>query len=372
MNAPSFTTEHQDQAIVPARHLDFSLFYFGNADIYDDENNKYKLLTEGAKYGDRHGYTAIWTPERHFNEFAGLYPNPSVLGAAIAAITKNIGIRAGSVVIPLHNPLRVAEDWSVIDNLSGGRAGIACASGWQANDFVLAPDNYRNRHEVMYKNIETIQRLWKGASIDFEDGNGHLKDTRIFPRPIQPQLPMWVTTNGNLDTFRSAARLGLNILTNFWGSSPEELRSRIQAYREIWAESGHPGEGKIVLMLHTYIAETREAAYEKARKPLIHYLRSSFGLFKTNAISGGNPDTESFTPEEIESMLDYSFTRYVSGSSLVGSHEDALEVLQKVSSIGVDEIACLLDFGVDFNAVMEGLDHLTTVKQTYQEKISRS
>lgn len=358
--------------IAAARHLDFSLFYFGNADVYDDVQEKYKLLIEGARYGDRNGYTAVWTPERHFNEFAGLYPSPAVAGAAIAASTSRIGIRAGSVVLPLHNPVRVAEDWSVIDNLSGGRAGIACASGWQANDFVLAPEHYAERHNVMYKHIEQIQHLWQGGAITLPDGNGQQKDTRIFPRPLQATLPMWVTSNGNLDTFRSAGRLGLNILTNFWGTSADELGEKINVYRQAYRQHGHPeGAGKIVLMLHTYVAPTREEAYEKTRIPLINYLRSSFGLFRQNATSNGsNPEIHGFSPQEIENMLDYSFYRYVSGSSLVGAPEDVIQVLTRFSSLGVDEIACLIDFGLGYEDIMKGLERFTAVKDTYQRKFT--
>ena len=80
--------------------------------------DRYRLLLEGARFADRHGFAAVWTPERHFHAFGGLYPNPAVTGAALAAITERIGIRAGSVVLPLHNPIRVAEEWSVVDNLS--------------------------------------------------------------------------------------------------------------------------------------------------------------------------------------------------------------------------------------------------------------
>ncbi|ASZ13648.1 LLM class flavin-dependent oxidoreductase [Chitinophaga pendula] len=362
----------KDTITPAARHLDFSLFYFGNADAYDDVKEKYKLLIEGARFGDKNGFTAVWTPERHFNEFAGLYPSPAVAGAAIAASTSRIGIRAGSVVLPLHNPIRVAEEWSVIDNLSGGRAGIACASGWQANDFVLAPDHYTERHAVMYKHIEQIQHLWKGGAITLKDGNGQQKDTRIFPRPLQIQLPMWITSNGNLDTFRAAGRLGLNILTNFWGSSPDELGEKINVYRQARRQHGHSeGEGKVTLMLHTYVAPTREDAYEKTRTPLINYLRSSFGLFRHFVASNGNnPEIQRFSEQEIENMLDYSFYRYVSGSSLVGAPQDVEQVLIRFSSLGVDEIACLIDFGLEYEDIMKGLQRLTAVKDNYQAMVS--
>ena len=83
-----------------AKPLDFSLFYFAD-DSDQPGRDRYRLLLEGAKFADRNGFAAIWTPERHFHAFGGLYPNPSVTGAAVAAITERVGIRAGSVVLPL-------------------------------------------------------------------------------------------------------------------------------------------------------------------------------------------------------------------------------------------------------------------------------
>src|SRR5947208_4886832 len=148
------------------RPLDFSLFYF-SADQGEDPTNKYRLLLEGARFADRHGFAAVWTPERHFHRFGGLYPNPSVTAAAIAAITEHVRIRAGSVVLPLHHPARVAEEWAVVDNLSHGRVGISFASGWQPDDFVVAPANYAERKELMYRQIETVRQLWRGDGVSF-------------------------------------------------------------------------------------------------------------------------------------------------------------------------------------------------------------
>src|SRR4029079_2414131 len=143
------------------RPVGFSLFYFA-ADAGDESCGKYRLLLEGAKFADTHDFEAIWTPERHFHPFGGLYPNPSLTSAAIAVLTNRIQIRAGSVVLPLHNPIRCAEEWSVVDNLSNGRVGLSCASGWHAAAFALAPDNFRDRRTLMASGIETVRALWRG------------------------------------------------------------------------------------------------------------------------------------------------------------------------------------------------------------------
>ncbi|NSL85720.1 LLM class flavin-dependent oxidoreductase [Chitinophaga sp. Mgbs1] len=352
----------------PVKPLDFSLFYFGNADNSQEED-KYRLLLEGAKYADNNGYAAVWTPERHFHEFGGLYPSPALMGAALAVLTKNIAIRAGSVVLPLHHPLRVAEEWSVIDNLSGGRVGIACASGWHAGDFVLSPGQYSSRHENMYTMIDTVQRLWRGEQLEFPDGNNVMKKTRIFPSPRQQELPIWLTSANSIQTFISAGKAGAGVLTHLLGETTEGLAIKIAAYRKAFAESGHDiSKAKVALMLHTYIGEDINVTYDKARIPFMNYLRTSVSLMKTFAADlNVNIESEQFSEEDMQSLLEHAFNRYVSTASLIGTRATAMEMLKKLSRIGVDEIACLIDFGVGFEDTMNGLENITVLKDSYQQ-----
>ena len=81
-------------------------------------------------------------------------------------------IRAGSVVGPLHHPLRIAEEWSVVDNISGGRVGISFASGWHATDFALRPENYADRRQYTLDYIDQVRKLWRGEAIQTVDGVG--------------------------------------------------------------------------------------------------------------------------------------------------------------------------------------------------------
>src|SRR5262245_7215597 len=129
--------------------MDFGIMFFSSADQKDNDN-KYKLLIDATKYADQHGFCSVWTPERHFHEFGGLFPNPTVTSAALAVITKQIHIRAGSLISPIHDPVRIAEEWSVVDNLSNGRIAISFGSGWNVNDFVFFPQRYEQRQLIMY------------------------------------------------------------------------------------------------------------------------------------------------------------------------------------------------------------------------------
>jgi natural product biosynthesis luciferase-like monooxygenase protein len=351
------------------RALDFSLFYFGN-ETAEADPDRYRLTLEGAKFADRHGFKAIWTPERHFHSFGGLYPNPSVMGAAIATITERIQIRAGSVVLPLHHPLRVAEEWALVDNLSKGRVGVSIASGWHDRDFTLAPDNFAERKEVMRRGIETVRKLWRGDAIEFKGGRGNAFPVKVYPRPVQRELPIWVTAAGSPETFRLAGEIGANVLTHFLGQEIEELAKKINIYREARRVAGHEGEGCVSVALHTFVGENLDQVRATVHDPLCRYLRESVELLRD--LSQGlypGADVKKLSEEEMQAVVEYSFNRYFAACGLLGTPETCRKTLQKLSAIGIDDIACLIDFGVETNAVLKSLELLDKVRAEWQGRV---
>ncbi|NSY40582.1 MupA/Atu3671 family FMN-dependent luciferase-like monooxygenase [Leisingera sp. ANG59] len=355
------------------RKIDFNLFYWGNDDGPGPQ--KYRLLLEGAKFADQHGFNAVWTPERHFHAFGGPYPNPSVTGAAVAAVTQNIGVRSGSCVAPLHHPARIAEEWAVIDNLTAGRAGIGFASGWQPDDFILRPENTPPANKpALFETIETVRRLWRGEEAAFPRKDGGEHHVLTQPRPVSKELPVWVTTAGNPETWREAGSIGANVLTHLLGQSIDEVAGKIRIYHDALREAGHdPADFKVTLMLHSYLAGTREEARRIAREPMKDYLRSAAGLIKQYAWAFPafkkpegvkNPfemDLEMLSEEELEAILDFAFERYFEDSGLFGTIQDACQRVEQLKRIGVDEIACLIDYGIAPEVVLEGLKPLAQV-----------
>jgi natural product biosynthesis luciferase-like monooxygenase protein len=346
--------------------IDFSLFYFADDNAVYGED-KYRLYREGALFADRHELTAVWTPERHFHEKAGLYPNPSVLSGALATITKHIKLRAGSVVLPLHNSLRAAEEWSVVDNLSNGRVGISFTSGWMPNDFAFFPDRYPNKRDEMFRGIAEVQRLWRGESIPGRDGLGKEIEVRIFPKPIQAELPIWLTCSGGPEMFEKAGELGFHCLTALLTQSIEEVAPKIKLYRDALVRHGHdPRSGKVTMMMHTFIGEDAEAVLQKVRVPLTKYLKSHLSLIETGAQSLNlELDVrEHEDPEKYRDQLaEFAFQRYYRTASLIGTPTSCMKMIEKLKAIGVDEVACLIDFGVDVDSVLESLDHLVVLRE---------
>ena len=342
--------------------MEFSLFYF-SGDGSKVQKNKYNLLIESAKFADQNDFSAVWTPERHFHPFGGLYPNSSLTSTALAMVTKQIQLRAGSVVMPLHNPARVAEEWSVVDNLSNGRVALAFASGWTMDDFVLSTESHANRKKTMWKGIQAVQKLWKGEQVEFKDATGKVFNVRTFPRPIQSKLPTWIVCQSSA-TFIEAGKIGANILTSLLGGTLEEVAPQISLYRQSLEQNGYdPKAGKVAIMIHTFVGEDFDTVKEAAREPFYNYLKTHIDLLENLARNAGiKVDLEKFTEADINSLLQFAYEGWLKGRTLIGSKTTCMQMIERFKKAGIDEVACLIDFNDNFDAVMASLPHLKDLK----------
>lgn len=341
--------------------MKFSLFYF-DGDGSRRTENAYRLLLDSARFADEHGFLALWLPERHFHAFGGLYPNPALIHAALAMVTRNVRLRSGSVVMPLHHPVRVAEDWAVLDNLSGGRAGIAIASGWTMEEFVLSREPHGLRRSLMWRGYEQVTRLLAGEAVEFEDADGNLVAARTLPRPLQPRIPFWVACQST-ETFVEAGRRGVNVLCSLLGESLEEVAPKIRAYREALDRHGHdPAAGRISMMVHTFLGPDEAAVKARVIGPFSDYLRTHYHLLESLAKSmklGIN--LADFSEADLESLLQFGVEGFMRGRSLIGTPDACKPVVEALAAAGVDEVACLIDFVQDHDLVMAGLPHLAAL-----------
>ncbi|MEG8024548.1 LLM class flavin-dependent oxidoreductase [Sphingomonas aurantiaca] len=363
-------------SVAPARQrpMDFSLFYFSSA-ANDAKLGKYRLLLEGAKFADTHGFAAVWTPERHFHAFGGLYPNPAVTSAAIAAVTEHVQIRAGSVVLPLHHPVRVAEDWAMVDNLSNGRVGISFAAGWQPDDFVLRPDSFADAKQVMLREIDVVRRLWRGETVAFDGALGKPVAVGTQPRPVQPELPFWLTAAGNIETFAAAGAMGANLLTHLLGQTVDEPG------REDRRVSPCQGSGRVSrnwpCLAHA--AQLRRSGCRRRTRygaRAAHRLSAQLGqphqaiclvVPRLQASPGDGAgerhrSRRASARTSLTSVLEHAFERYYADAGLFGTPATCAAMVARVAQAGVDEIACLIDFGIAPEVVLDHLPWLDRVR----------
>ncbi|MFG3392319.1 MupA/Atu3671 family FMN-dependent luciferase-like monooxygenase [Streptomyces parvus] len=331
----------------------------------------YDALFETVRFADEHGFSSVWLPERHFDSFGGLFPNPSVLASVVARETGRIRINAGSVVLPLHDPVRVAEEWSVVDNLSGGRVGIGCATGWHARDFALHPDRFADRRRIAFDHLDEVRRLWRGEAVRRRTGEGAEAEIRIRPRPVQEEPPFFLAASGQPASYEEAARRGLGVVTNLMSQTVEELAANIALYRRTRAACGlDPDAGRVTVLVHTYLGDDHATARADALEPMVRYLRSSL-LMRSAATAAGQrrEDVAAASEEDLDYLFRRAYDRYCDRRALIGTPDSVAPFVAALHGAGVDEIAALVDFGMDRERLRSGLEHLDVLRRRTRERV---
>ena len=343
---------------------DFSLMFFGGVER-DRVAEQYDFLLETAEFADRRGFRALWLPERHFDPFGGLFPNPALLHAAVAVRTTRLRLRAGSVVLPLHHPARVAEEWAVVDQLSRGRVEVSFAPGWNADDFALAAAPFADRYRVLQETIDVVRRLWAGETVQYAHGNGPPADLTTYPRPVQPILPMWTTVAGAERNFAWAGRAGLNVLTHLFDQTIDDLKRKIGTYRAARTEAGlDPRGGRIAVAVHAFVSDDAALVQREAEGGYVRYSCANRGMLARLAAARGGADFR-LGEADAEPFARFLFDKFLKGRSLIGSAADCRRVVNDLIAADVQDVTALLDFGPSREAIRATLPALAELATSY-------
>jgi len=165
----------------------------------------------------------------HHNAEDGYSPSPIVFAAAVAGRTQNVGINIAAIILPLHNPIRLAEDLAVLDLVSRGRAGWVFAVGYRREEYAMMGVDIDRRAELMEFGIETLKQAWTGEQFEY---NGVA--SRVMPRPYtQPRPP--IVLGGNS---KAAARRAARVADGFMPGKAGVM----SVYREeLIKQGGDPG-----------------------------------------------------------------------------------------------------------------------------------
>ncbi len=257
------------------------------------------------------GFEQVWLTEHHFNAFsvsASLFP----LLAHLAARTRRIKLGAGALLLPFHDPVRVAEDAATIDALSGGRLLLGVGKGGpfpdQFRHFGVAHDESRER---MYEAIDLLEKLFADTGVDHISTHYRYQDLSTYPRPLRTPLPIWLAST-NDESLALAARRGYGLM----GPSAAPLvriRERLDAFHALAPQQSPP----FVLARYLLCAEDNTQAREEAR-PFIR----DFGKNMRAAIRK-TPASEPIRPFG-ESAEAYEETRLL-GNAIVGDPAACIE-----------------------------------------------
>jgi alkanesulfonate monooxygenase SsuD/methylene tetrahydromethanopterin reductase-like flavin-dependent oxidoreductase (luciferase family) len=212
-----------------------------------------------AELADEVGLDYYFSAERHFMP---LYrtPAPSVWLGAVAARTRRIRIGALAYILPLHNPVRLAEEVSMLDHLSGGRMEVGAGLGHRPQELVSLGVDPESRHALMMEGLVLMLRAWRGETFD-HPGDVYQYQGLYVEAPVQrPHPPLWYAGNDPAAA-GWAARNGLSLAVGFQPNAP--LRAPAMAYREAERDAGEDPTRRLALMRHLYVADSDDQAMEE-------------------------------------------------------------------------------------------------------------
>ena len=226
------------------------------------------------------GLDIAWLGEMHFSPSRSVLSAPIAVASAIASRTRRMRVGLAVQVLPLNNPLRIAEEVATVDHISQGRfdLGIGRSGFPRVYDIYGVP--YAESQARFQEALEIILEAWKGESFSYEGKFYQFKNAAVAPRPYQlphPPLRMAATTE---ETFPRVGQMGLPIFVGLRGMDISVLSKHLKAYREAWQAAGHPGEGDVCLRIPVYAAPTEKAAREEPRDSITYYFARQAELTK--------------------------------------------------------------------------------------------
>ncbi|MGB0618601.1 MAG: LLM class flavin-dependent oxidoreductase [Myxococcota bacterium] len=222
----------------------------------------YQAAIEMSEWAESRGCVSIQVCEHHRSK-DGYLPAPMILASAIAARTKTVPLQIAALIVPLHDPIELAEQMSVLDIVSGGRVTYVCAIGYVPAEYAMFGQQMKGRGKRLEESLSVMQRLWNGEEVEYE---GRL--AKVTPLPHTPGGPPILLGGGVAASARRAARLGLGILG--MGTDPNLEQIYLDACKEYGTEPGlcmNPTDGA---PMSAFVARDPDEAWAKWGPHLLH------------------------------------------------------------------------------------------------------
>lgn len=342
--------------------MDLSLFYLPTwRDGYAPTlTGYYEEMTESIKLADELGWARALTTEHHFHYYGGAVPNPAVILAAWARETKNIRLAPAVSLMQLRDPLKVAEDYALVDQLSGGRVDMGVAKGFVPHEFDAFHIDQAEVPERIAEGLEICRKFWAGEP--FEYGGNHFSFDRLQPWPpaVTGALPIWNAASNSRESFLNAAQQGYHLMMNHYPMSAASVAEKFGWYCESWEKAGrNPSDRKAMIAFMTHIADTEEQAIEEAKAALQEHA-GAFG----KVMRGEQWDTN--WAGDISILLQMcendDWRDMFRRRTLICSPEQAAERIQRYIDLGFTEISFMARY-----ATLTHEQTMTTVRRISEE-----
>ncbi len=238
-----------------------------------DYRRAYKEMLGQIEYAEELGFDSVWLAEHHGSAY-GSMPSPAVAAASIATITERLRIGIAVSILPFGNPVRIAEDYAMVDVISNGRLDMGVGRGYQPREFAMLglADTQEHSRAIFAESLDVLVGLWENERFSYQGEYYQLDDVGITPRPVQtPRPPIYVAAISP-ESFALVEKYGLNIMvTPTLMSLPELKENVIEAKKRLIKAGRAPESLNFPMNWQMHLAPTREEAEQRPSEALDWY-----------------------------------------------------------------------------------------------------
>jgi len=299
-------------------------------------------VVDGA---EKWGLDAIWLAELHFDPERSVLSSPMCIASAIAARTERMKIGVAVQVLPLCNPLRIAEEAATVDQISHGRLIFGVGRSGVAKTYEAYGVPYAESRDRFAETLEIILKAWTEPVMSYQGRFHSFSDVTVTPQPYQKPTPPIRVAATSPDTFTTTGRQGLPIFLAVRHEDARMFAPQIATYREAYAAAGHPGKGQVFLRAPGYIAPTMYDARNDAEASLLHYYHAQARLLADSAKRAG-VDQVARRNETAERLAAMTYDEALRGSVFIGTPDSVAAQLHALQDdLALDGVLLELNCG---------------------------
>jgi alkanesulfonate monooxygenase SsuD/methylene tetrahydromethanopterin reductase-like flavin-dependent oxidoreductase (luciferase family) len=301
-------------------------------------------ITAEALYADEIGMHSAWIGEHHFNSL-GVLSCPDLVLAVVAAQTKHIRLAPAVTVLPLHHPIRVAEQWATLDLLSGGRVDFAAGRGYDSREYLPFNVSFADNQSIFEEGMELVRTLWSAEGRISHHGRHYsFDDVRITPKAIQRPLPTYVASFSR-PSIELAARLGCGLIVAPFAAAMSfgGLKQVADLYHESCAKFGTQ-PGRLMCSYFTHFADDQAQEDAQRARQIRYYRECVIPAFPGDPRTA--PPSYRYFIEMVDRLQKVKPEDLTENSVLLGSAERIADTLKKVEAAGFSEVILYFNVGM--------------------------
>jgi alkanesulfonate monooxygenase SsuD/methylene tetrahydromethanopterin reductase-like flavin-dependent oxidoreductase (luciferase family) len=323
--------------------------YFTLSDNHYENNNRSSNqfvadITAEALYAERLGMHSAWIGEHHFNSL-GVLSCPDLVLAYVAANTKHIRLAPAVTVLPLHNPIRVAEQWATLDLLSGGRVDFAAGRGYDKREYLPFHVSFEDNQGIFEEGLELVRKLWSADDRMSHHGKYYsFDDVRITPKPVQRPIPTYVGSFSK-PSIELAAHLDCGLIVAPFAAalSYGGLKQVADLYHGLCAKHGRK-PGRLMCSYFIHFADDKFEEDAQRARQIRYYKECVIPAFPSDPKTA--PPSYRYFIDMVARLQKVRPEDLTENSVLIGSPASIADTLKKVEAAGFSEVILYFNVGL--------------------------